>query len=204
MLEGRADGADEVWDGGAGLAAEAIGIGNGSGFGMDLLVCLEDAELAWWAVDPFAGCLEEFLEGRQRLWWKRGRALSWSCLKSVHATIYEVLARDYLDVAFLDGVGVECDWLRAYQYVLVDSRTEFHRDFQKVAWQLARLNPDEDLAFESAVRDLNLSTVSIWIHRALKDSLSSVETASSGPTTSSSADSARPCWRRSCGSYLWC
>ena len=62
MLEGGADGADEVWDGGAGLAAEAVAVGDRSGFGVDLLVGLEDAELARWAVNPFAGCLEELLE----------------------------------------------------------------------------------------------------------------------------------------------
>ena len=63
MLEGRADGADEMWDGRAGLAAEAVAVGDGSGFGVDLFVSLENAEFAWWAVNPFAGCLEELLEG---------------------------------------------------------------------------------------------------------------------------------------------
>ena len=97
--------------------------------------------------------------------------LSWSHLESVHAAVYKVLARDHLDVAFLDGVGVECNWLRACQHVLVDSRTEFDRNSQKMAWQLARFNLNEDPAFESAVRNLDLSIVSVkkvWSHRAFE------------------------------------
>lgn len=92
---------------------------------------------------------------------KKG-GLSCSYLESMHAAVYKVLARDYLDVAFLDGVGVECNWLRAYQHVLVDSRTKFDWDSQKMAWQLARLNLNEDPAFESTVRNFDLRKISIW------------------------------------------